>query len=131
MNKAEEFEKLLARDKRYKRGAYVLISKALDYAIEKRLEEARVSGERIAGPAHVSGQDLCLAVKQYALGQFGFMAGMVLGSMGIHKTDDIGTIVFNLIAVGLMNKSSSDTFEDFVDLFDLPQELEEGFAFKN
>ena len=130
MEKAEEFEKLLARDKRYKRGAYIFVSKALEYAVEKRREEARASGERIVGPTHVSGQDLCLAVKQCALGQFGFMAGMVLGSMGIHKTEDIGTIVFNMIDVGLMSKSSSDTFEDFVDLFDLPQELEEGFAFK-
>lgn len=132
MSETRQFNELLARDKRYQRGAYVLVSEALEYAVEKRRKSRSRHGDscRDEGPTHISGQDLCLAVKEYALRKYGMMAAMVLGSMGVSKTDDIGAIVFNLIEIGLMSKSGDDSPEDFIDLFDLSQELDEGFAFR-
>ena len=64
-------------------------------------------GESRSGPQrHVSGQELCEAIRRYALEQYGYMAKTVLNSWGIHGTNDFGEIVFNLIRIGQMRKDA-------------------------
>jgi uncharacterized repeat protein (TIGR04138 family) len=77
---------------------------------------------------HVSGAELLHGVCELALREFGMMASVVFRQWGIHTTDDIGTIVFNLIAVGRLNKSDRDSPEDFHDLFDLHKVLTKNFT---
>ena len=57
---------------------------------------------------HVTGQELCEAIRRYALEQYGYMAKTVLNSWGIHGTSDFGEIVFNLIRIGQMRKTPSE-----------------------
>ena len=63
-------------------------------------EEQEAAAER-----HLTGQQLCEAIRLYALDQYGYMAKCVLNSWGVHNTGDFGEIVFNLIRVGLMRKN--------------------------
>lgn len=67
---------------------------------------------------HVSGQELCMGLKNYALAQYGMMAPVVLAQWNIKRSDDFGRIVFAMIEAGLMSSSTEDTPEDFHAVFD-------------
>ncbi|MBI1901065.1 MAG: hypothetical protein HYS13_08140 [Planctomycetia bacterium] len=77
---------------------------------------------------HVSGQQLCEAIRIYALEQFGYLAKPVLNSWGIRSTSDFGEMVYNLIAIGQMRKTKDDRREDFDNVFDFDQGLRESFS---
>lgn len=72
---------------------------------------------------HVSGQELCLAIRDYALRQYGMLAKNVLNHWGVQSTGDFGEIVFNLIDIGQMRKTESDHREDFDDVYDFQEAL--------
>lgn len=122
---------LIKRDKRYTLQAYRFVNEALYFAIKRREQELAAISEQFTPPGtpHVTGQDVCYAVRDYALEQFGFLALTVLHEFGIKRTSDIGQIVFNLIEIKLMSKNDEDTIEDFDDVFDLADELDHGFRF--
>ncbi len=129
---------LLRRDQRYRFEAYVFVFDALRYAQEKlglggssATDEGdededddgtdfEVEGENedLTATQHVSGQQLCEAIRQYALEQYGLLARQVLSHWGIRKTSDFGEIVFNLIDIGQMRKTDDDRREDFDSVFD-------------
>ena len=134
--------KLLKEDRRYKIDAYAFVFEALNYAhtqlgmgTERPAEaEAEAEGEEQAeeGAAreterHLSGRQLCEAIRQYALEQYGFMAKCVLNSWGVNSTSDFGEIVFNLIGIGQMRKTPDDRREDFNDVFDFDTGLQQSF----
>jgi uncharacterized repeat protein (TIGR04138 family) len=79
---------------------------------------------------HLSGQELCEALRQYALQQYGYMAASVLSQWGITSTRDFGCIVYNLIGIGLMRKSTEDRQEHFADVFDFHEAFVENFQFE-
>jgi uncharacterized repeat protein (TIGR04138 family) len=131
--------KLLKNDKRYKFEAYAFVFESLNYAQEKMgLGQEHSTEEEEAPPVtkskegrkverHMTGQQLCEAIRQYALEQFGLMAKAVLNSWGVHNTGDIGNIVFNLIEIGQMRKTKQDTREDFDNVFDFDAALVRDF----
>jgi len=124
-----EFLELLKRDKRYPLEAYAFVFETLDFAQnvlklgqEKRNEPLPSDLHAAAeteSHRHVNGQDLCRSARDYAQRQYGLLAPMVLDSMGIRTTGDVGEIVFNLIAIGRLRKTSDDRREDFENVFDL------------
>ena len=76
---------------------------------------------------HVSGAELLRGVCDLAIREFGMMAPVVFKQWGVRTTDDIGTMVFNLIKVDLLSRSDRDAPEDFHELFDLHRTLAESF----
>ena len=136
--------KLLREDRRYRFEAYVFVFETLNFAqnvlgmgTKTESETAPEAAETFAGSTegeeaaqperHVSGQELCEAVRRYALAQFGYMAKTVLGSWGIHSTGDVGEIVFNLIRIGQMRKTATDRREDFDDVYDFDTAFRQEF----
>jgi len=77
---------------------------------------------------HVTGQDLCEAIRLFALEQFGYLSKTVLGDWGIHSTGDFGEIVFSLIRIGQMHKTASDRREDFDDVYDFDVAFRQEFT---
>lgn len=75
------------------------------------------------GPRHVSGQQLCWALRDLALESWGPLAGLVLRRWNIRGTRDFGEMVFLLVELGLMGKQESDRIEDFDHVFDLDDAL--------
>ncbi|MDG2422903.1 MAG: hypothetical protein P8M22_02870 [Phycisphaerales bacterium] len=67
---------------------------------------------------HVTGQELCLGLKNYAVDQWGMMAPVVLECWGIRSSEDFGRIVFAMIDAGLMSRRPDDAPEDFRGVFD-------------
>lgn len=80
---------------------------------------------------HLTGQELCEALRLYALQQFGFMAISVLGQWGITRTNDFGSIVYNLIDIGLMRKSADDRQDHFNDVYDFQTAFVDNFQIES
>lgn len=70
---------------------------------------------------HVSGQQLCMGLRDYGVQQYGLLAKSVLGRWGIRKTADFGSIIFAMVDAGLMRKTDEDRLEDFHDVFDFDE----------
>lgn len=124
-------KRLLTDDPRYPVEAYEFVRDALAYAHDvmhlgqpSPPNEGKGEVER-----HLTGQELCEAARRHALEQYGLMAKLVLNNWGIHSTSDVGEIVYNLIHVDLMRKSSSDRREDFDDVFDFQKAFQDEFDF--
>lgn len=121
----EAITRICARDKRFAEESYYFLREALDFTT-KSMEKPENGPER-----HVSGQDLLQGVRRYALQEFGPMALAVLNNWGIHRTEDIGELVFNLVEAGKLAKTERDRREDFANGFDFveafakPYEVEE------
>jgi uncharacterized repeat protein (TIGR04138 family) len=110
----------------YPASAYQFVQDALGYTVEKlhgKLHDVDSSVSR-----HVTGQDLCAGLREYALNQWGLLAYTVLRRWNITRTVDLGRIVFALIDIGQMQKTDSDTLDDFRDQFDMKRALEAEYA---
>jgi uncharacterized repeat protein (TIGR04138 family) len=124
------FLQLLRDDPRFKIDAYQFVRDALSYAQEVlEMGAARPTEpvdededeEAARAEAHLTGQQLCEAIRVYALEQYGLMAKTVLNNWGVERTGDFGDIVYNLIEIGLMRKSKEDRREDFDDVYDFDE----------
>ena len=67
---------------------------------------------------HVSGQQLCVGLKDLAVLKYGLLARTVLQHWGIRSTGDFGTLVYSLIDRGELRSSPRDSIEDFKDVFE-------------
>jgi len=103
---------IVQADARYQYGAYMFVQEALKYT--QKMLGRTASGQ----PQHVGGKELIEGVKGYALESYGPMAMTVLAEWGIHSCDDVGEIVFMLIAHKLASKNDADSRDDFKNGFD-------------
>ena len=148
LDPTESIAELLRRDARYRFEAYVFVFEALRYAQEvlgmgteqptdaigaETATEGAPSSKEVGGAEseeaerHLTGQELCEAIRLYALEQYGYMAKSVLNYWGVNSTDAFGEIVFNLIEIGQMKKTPQDQREDFHDVFDFDVGLRQDF----
>ena len=123
--------KLVESDLRYKLDAYLFVRDGLTYAqdvlhvgADKDEVESSLEAER---EKHLTGQQLCEALRKYALDQYGYMAKTVLNSWGLTSTSDFGEVVYNMIGEKLMKKSESDQRKDFDDIFDFEAAFQQNF----
>lgn len=109
-------------DPRYDPGAYLFMREALDHTIKQIRKSERSKQHR-----HVSGQELCEGIRDFAIEQYGPMARTLLENWGIHKTEDFGQIVFNLVEFGIFGKTETDSIEDFEKVYDFETAFSEPF----
>ena len=109
---AEALESLVAHDPRYQRDGYIFLRDALDFTTK---QQKKVKGVSVR---HVTGPELLDGVRQYALKEFGPMVMTVFGYWGLHASEDIGHMVFNLIGAGIFGKTEEDSIDDFKSVFD-------------
>ena len=70
---------------------------------------------------HITGQQLCLGLRDFAIQQYGLLAPVVLHHWHVHRTEDFGRIVFAMITEGLMSKTDDDSIEDFRGVYDFDE----------
>jgi uncharacterized repeat protein (TIGR04138 family) len=104
-----EVKKILEKDNRFDREAYVFLRHALDHCHKTLLK----AGKRVGGDTHVSVEQLLDGIRLYALQEYGPMAITVLNAWGVHKCADFGDIVFNMVEHRLLSTTENDTPEDF------------------
>jgi uncharacterized repeat protein (TIGR04138 family) len=132
--------RIIACDPRYSIDAYAFVLESLNYARHRKLKAAGRSADKPGAQAkgagsptsrtrrpreseHVTGPELCVALRDLALDQFGFLAATFLGQWGVYSTSDIGEIVYNMIATGDLEKTPNDSRSDFDDVFDFDSAL--------
>ena len=108
---------ILKREKRFDPHAYFFLKDALDFTL-KRISEGNGGQLR-----HVSGPELLLGYRDFALEQFGPMASTLMKEWGVRKCQDVGDMVFHLIEEQVFGKQDSDTREDFSECFDFEEVL--------
>ncbi len=87
-------------------------------------EGGALIGRMQSDSRHVTGQQLCLGLRDFAINRYGMMAPAVLRAWNLRSTDDFGRIVFAMIEHGLMSKTAEDSLEDFRSVYD----FDEAFA---
>ncbi|HZZ43025.1 MAG TPA: Minf_1886 family protein [Tepidisphaeraceae bacterium] len=110
----------------YPPEAFDFVQQGLTYTVQKlHGDEKDPEASR-----HVSGQQLCEGLREYALMQWGFLASVVLKRWNIQSTIDFGRIVFALVDNGFMQKTERDTIEDFRNVFSFDGAFESGYRIK-
>jgi uncharacterized repeat protein (TIGR04138 family) len=108
----EAVAQIRGNDPRFEADAYFFLREALDHTLRALKKPA-------TGPArHVSGRELAEGFRELALKQFGPLALRVLAHWGVRRTEDIGSLVFNLVGAGVLGASDEDRPEDFAGGYD-------------
>src|SRR6478672_1030646 len=94
---AHPIVQLLRDDQRYKLEAYQFVRDGLAYAQEvlnfgEKKTTSEEAEEKPRVEQHLTGQQLCEAIRQYAVAQYGLMAKTVLNSWGLQSTSDFGEV---------------------------------------
>ena len=116
----EAVNQIVREDPRYSPEAYEFISKVVVFTM-LNLERDKVSNH------HVSGKELLEGFRQYAIQEFGPMAGEILKGWGLTDSNAVGNVVFNLVNRQLLGKSENDTLSDFKNGFDFEKAFSEPF----
>ncbi|MFQ3650340.1 MAG: Minf_1886 family protein [Gemmataceae bacterium] len=108
-----KLEQAVRQDERYPIEAYAFVRDAI------------VLGEQSArgDPDHFHARQLLERLVDLARREFGHLALMVFRAWNIHSPHDVGQIVANLMAVGLMVADPEDRQTDFEEPFDLAAAL--------
>jgi len=105
----------------YPPEAYAFVQEGLRYTVEKiREHDAEVEEHG----RHVTGQELCHGLRDFAQEQFGWLARTVLAHWHIHRTEDFGRIVFAMVEAGVLRKTEEDSIKDFTAVFDFDEAFE-------
>jgi len=112
----EMLDRILARDNRYPRRAYLFVMEAVSYTVEK-----------LPVRRHITGKELSLGIRDLAKERFGIAAKLVFDQWNITTTRQFGEMVFNLVNEGLLRKTENDAIEDFIEVFNFATAFETEF----
>lgn len=110
-------EQVIREDGRYPLDAYAFLQEGMARAAKAVHGEEPIS----ANPKHVTGQQICLALRDLAVERWGQLAKAVLTKWNLHGTLDFGKMVYLLIQHRFMKKTQEDRLEDFLDVFDFDE----------
>ena len=97
--------------------AFAFVQQGLAHAVKLVHDQDEAEMIALGQEHHVSGQELCEGLRDFAVNRYGLLAKAVLAKWGVHATDDFGRIVFAMIDAGLMRRSEDDLFEHFVGVY--------------
>lgn len=117
-----DFQTMRAKSGGYPPEAFQFVREGLAHTV--KMVHGADTDEGEDERRHVSGQQLCLGLKDHAIRQYGLLARTVLERWGIRATSDFGKIVFAMIDAGLMRKTDDDSLDDFGSVYD----FDEAFA---
>jgi uncharacterized repeat protein (TIGR04138 family) len=109
-------DRIRLREQRFDERAYLFVLGALEFC-QQRLPERR----------HITGRELALSCRDLALERFGVLAGLVLESWGIHRSSDIGDVVFTLVDLELLMSQPTDSLDEFAEVFDFETAFERDY----
>lgn len=106
--------------------AFEFVQQGLSYTVNK-IHGNETDSQRGAKSRHIGGQDLCEGLREFALQNWGLLAGTVLGRWNVRKTVDFGRIVFAMVDNGFLQKTENDKLDDFRNVFDFKSAFEGGY----
>ena len=106
----------------YPPDAFAFVREGLHLAaVRVHGPEPEMANPALLGKRHVTGRQLCEALRELAICRWGFLAKLVLSNWNIHSTLDFGRIVYAMIENEFMQKTEGDSLDDFRDVFDFAQ----------
>jgi uncharacterized repeat protein (TIGR04138 family) len=105
----------------YPEAAFRFVLEGLRFTTERACSQYLTEGLPLPDLRHVTGQQLCLGLREFALERFGPLAPNVLRHWNIHRTEDFGRIVYLLIETEQLAKSAEDSIDDFHAVFDFQE----------
>ncbi len=127
----------IARQTKYPPAAFEFVERGLGYTVQKihgemaeqdMLEDQNQLNELGINSRHISGQQLCYGLRDFAIEQYGLLARGVLRRWHINRSEDFGQIVFTLVENELLRKTDDDSIEDFRDVFDFNDAFDQPVA---
>ncbi len=115
----KKLETIAREDGRFSPGIVRFVYEGLAYTLKKEADE----------PGHITGQALCMGLKDMAVEKWGRLAMLVLNTGGIKTTGDFGEIVFLLIKNKWMSAQPADSIEDFSGVYDFKTIFKDQFEF--
>ncbi len=100
----------------YPPAAFDFVRRGLGHTVNRIHQHDPVEADR-----NVSGQQLCLGLRDLALELWGGMAMAVLASWGIRRTEDFGRIVFDMVRTRQLSTSPRDTEADFRGVYEFDE----------
>ncbi len=125
MNTSFDWPSIRSRAAQFPEEAFEFVREGLRHTVEtmhggsgsvEELVQAMPDERR-----HVSGQQLCLGLRDLAIARYGMLAKTVLNRWGVYKTDDFGTLVYAMIDRGELRASENDTINDFRGVYDFAE----------
>jgi uncharacterized repeat protein (TIGR04138 family) len=110
------------KDKGIKPQAYLFLDEALKMAMQLHASQGK--------HGHVTGAELCEAVKVRALNEFGPMARYLLNDWGIKSTSDLGKMVYQMIELSYYSANEGDEEKDFDNVYDFEEAFDYPFMAK-
>ncbi len=106
----------------YPPEAYQFVREGLEHTAQAMHGDTPTKND-LTGVAnrHVDGRQLCLGLRDYAIEQFGLLALTVLRRWHIHRTEDFGRLVFNMVDAGLLSKTDDDQLSDFAGVYEFDE----------
>lgn len=98
--------------------AFHFVREGLSYTAQHVHGEEGAMGEL---QRHISGQQLCQGLREFAIDKYGLLAQPVLDHWHVRCTGDFGRIVYAMVDAGLMSKTAGDSLADFRDVFDFDE----------
>lgn len=121
LQQREIIKGIVKLDPRYREDAYSFVREGLDYTVRELKDLSEEKSH------HVRGWELSKGIRDYAIREYGPISLRVLKHWGIHSSDDIGEIVYNMIAAQLLGKTVEDEKQDFHSVFDFEEAFREPF----
>ena len=108
----------IAKNSPFPLDAYLFVQRGLDFTAKQEHGYMGDDVEEQIDSRHVSGEQLCLGLRDYAVDEYGLLARTVLKRWNILTSNDFGKIVFAMVDAGLLHKTSDDSINDFDHVFD-------------
>lgn len=125
----------IAQRTRYPVDAYLFVQRGLDFTVTRLHGETDIEdhfdpidADDFETQRHVSGQDLCVGLRDFAIQEYGLLARTVLRRWSITSCRDFGQMVFAMVDGGMMRKTDDDTIHDFNNVFDFASAFEPGLV---
>ena len=122
-----DWEAIRAKASTFSEQAFAFVQDGLSHTVKsvhgdvtRDPERQGASDERF----HVTGQQLCLGLRELAIQRYGLLAKTVFQHWGVKSTGDFGRIVFELIDRGEMRKTDRDQLSDFFNVYDFEEALD-------
>jgi uncharacterized repeat protein (TIGR04138 family) len=122
----KSMEQIIRDDGRYPPEAFGFLHDGLGKAVDAAHGS---SGKAAAGKRHVSGRQLCEALRDLAIERWGLLARTVLERWNVRATLDFGHMVYLLVREGYMRKTDEDSLDDFRDVYDFSQAFDAKYEF--
>ena len=110
-----DWKKILSTAGPYPIEAFSFVREGLSYTAQHLHENPQDLSE---AERHISGQQLCLGLRDFAIEKYGLLVAVVLDHWQVCRTDDFGRIVYAMVEAGLMSKTPSDSLADFREVYD-------------